>query len=652
MDGLRDPDVTWTDDGTPRSRRFDDVYYAAAGGLAETKHVFLYGTGLPEAWRGHDSFVIGETGFGTGLNFLATWRLWRETAAPGQRLHFVSVEGFPVAPGDIVRAHRAKSEVTELAEKLAAEYPVRHSGFHFRDFDGGSISLLLLFGPVAEVLGDLSARVDAWFLDGFAPKKNPDMWTEGVFRSMAARSVAGARVATFTAAGAVRRGLEAAGFAMKKRPGYGSKRECLAGRFDGMPSDRDDPLWFRAPDPVSAGARVAVIGAGIAGAATARVLSDAGCAVHVFDRGRGPGSAASGNPVGLVQPRSGSLENPYGRFQTAAYLRALEAYGRLADGDSWHGERGLLSVGRDAGDLARQVEWSAKGGLPSGDAEPVTASEASERAGAPIGLDAIHYPRAGTIRPQAACRALLDGISCTWSADVGAMEPEGEAWCLRSGDGGNLWAGDAVVLANGFEAVDLCPDLQGMISANRGQITFVAASDRSRHLRLPVAFGGYVAPIFEGGEGVFHVLGATYGRDGVRNGTPRPQDDKANRDRLVDRLPDLSAVFGGATVGGRVGIRATTSDHIPVVGPVPARAPFLQTFADLKHGAAGRRFDPVPYRPGLLVLSGLGSRGFSTAPLAAQVLRALLLGEPLPVPRDVHHALHPARFLVRDLKRR
>jgi len=513
---------------------------------------------------------------------------------------------------------------------------------------------LLLFGPIEEVLGDLSACADAWFLDGFAPKKNPDMWTEDVFRLLAERSAAAARIATFTAAGSVRRGLEAAGFAMEKRPGYGAKRECLAGRFTGVPTDTDDPPWFRAPDPVGAGGRIAVIGAGIAGAAAARALSHAGCSVRVFDRGGEPGSAASGNPVGLVQPRASSLENPYGRFQTGAFLHALKTYEQLADRDVWQGGRGLLSVGRDEDDLARQIEWSGKGGLPTGDSHPVAAAEASELAGVPLRQAAIHYPRAGTIRPQAVCRALLDGIKCTWSVRVGGLERDGDGWRLRSGDGGVLWVGDAVVLANGTDVTDLCSDLAGAIHGNRGQISYVAAGGQSPNIRLPIAFGGYVTPVCDDGDVAYHVLGATYSRLGEtdhQTGSLSPEDDRTNRDRLAERLPGLAAILNGDIVGGRVGIRATTSDHLPVVGPVPASAAFLETYGDLKHGGA-RHFDPAPYRPGLFILSGLGSRGFSTAPLAAQVLRTQMLGEPLPVPRAVHYTLHPARFLVRDLKRR
>jgi len=655
MDALQNPDVTWSNDGTPRSGRFGDVYYSVSGGLAETKHVFLNGAGLPEAWRGRNNFVVGETGFGTGLNFLATWRLWRDTADPAQRLHFVSVEGFPLAPDDLVRVHKANTELTELAEWLAAQYPRRHPGYHYREFDGGRVSLLLLFGSIEDALGSLSACVDAWFLDGFAPKKNPDMWTGNVFRLIASRSAEGARLATFTAAGGVRRGLEEVGFVMEKRPGYGSKRQCLTGRFAGRSSDIDDAPWYRIPEPVTAGSRIAVIGAGIAGAAAARALSDAGCMVQVFEQGSAPDPAASGNPLGLLQPRAGSLENPYGRFQAAAYLHALETYERLEVAGVWHGDRGLLSVGRDEDDLARQIEWSVKGGLPSGDAEPLSAADASELAGLRIRLDAVHYPRAGTIRPQAVCQALLSGISCRWSTAVGAVEPDSGGWRLRSANGEVIWVGKAVVLANGTYAAGLCPDLRGAIHANRGQITYVSAGDRSLGLRLPVAFGGYVTPVYNGGERLFHVLGATYDRAGFsddRPGSPQPDDDVSNRERLTERLPDLADALDGEILGGRVGFRATTADHLPLVGPVPEKASFVDAFADLRHGSAGRRFGPAPYRPGLFVLSGLGSRGFSTAPVAAQVLRALLLGEPLPVPRDVYHALHPARFLVRDLKRR
>lgn len=222
----------------PRSERFDDVYFSVEDGLAETRHVFLEGNRLPERWGDHDfrgTFVIGETGFGTGLNFLAAWLLWKTLRVNNnpRRLEFISVEKYPVN-GAFIRDVLSVWE-EELGDKLARFcdlYPVPKTGAHSIDV-AEDVRLTLHIGDVAEVLPTLEARVDAWFLDGFKPATNPEMWTDEVFSHMARLSHAGTSFATFTAAGDVRRGLQAAGFEVHKVPGFGRKRDMLTGVYAG-----------------------------------------------------------------------------------------------------------------------------------------------------------------------------------------------------------------------------------------------------------------------------------------------------------------------------------------------------------------------------------------------------------------------------------
>ena len=261
--------ATWQD-GALRSEAFGDVYFSTAGGLAETRHVFLEGIGAPGCFAGRQRFVLGELGFGTGLNFLALWDLWRKSAPPAARLHVVSIEGYPLSTADMAAAHAAFSELASLAAELRDRLPPAVAGFHRLRLDGGRVALTLLYGPVHGMLENLAGRVDAWFLDGFAPARNPEMWTPEIFRRIARLSAPGARLATFSAAGAVRRGLAEAGFAVEKRPGFGSKRECLAARFTGPMAPDEAPPWFAAPAPLAPGTRVAVVGTGIAGRAAAR----------------------------------------------------------------------------------------------------------------------------------------------------------------------------------------------------------------------------------------------------------------------------------------------------------------------------------------------------------------------------------------------
>ena len=214
---LLDPGLFWRNNATPVSRRFEDYYYSADNGLAETRHVFLAGNGLPDRWRGRSRFTIGELGFGTGLNFLATWKSWRDSSQTGQ-LSFVSIEGYPLDAGAMSRATAAFPEIGELARALIDALPPRRPGHHLLSFDNGRIALLLVYGEVAGALDELALLADAWYLDGFAPARNPEMWTPDILSRVAARSAFDATVATFTAAGVVRRGLVAAGFTIKKCP--------------------------------------------------------------------------------------------------------------------------------------------------------------------------------------------------------------------------------------------------------------------------------------------------------------------------------------------------------------------------------------------------------------------------------------------------
>ncbi|MCF8495433.1 MAG: tRNA (5-methylaminomethyl-2-thiouridine)(34)-methyltransferase MnmD [Alphaproteobacteria bacterium] len=213
----------------PRSEIFGDVYFSAADGLAETRHVFLKSNNLPAAWSDHERFVIAETGFGTGLNFFASWKLFEETAAPGQILDFLSVEKYPLALSFIKDALLPwQGDIGLYVERLAPFYPPIQPGT-YRILLSETTTLTLIFDDVNDALPQLEARVDCWFLDGFRPASNPEMWSETVFGEMGRLSAPNATFATFTAAGFVRRGLENAGFQVSKVSGYGRKREMLAG---------------------------------------------------------------------------------------------------------------------------------------------------------------------------------------------------------------------------------------------------------------------------------------------------------------------------------------------------------------------------------------------------------------------------------------
>ncbi len=618
------PELQWLDDGTPVSARFGDVYHSADG-RAETEHVFLAGIGAPEAWAGRRRFTVAETGFGTGLNFLCLWDLWRRTAAPEARLDYVAVEGFPMDADAMARAHAG---FPELSSELRAKLPPRRAGFHVLSLDGGRVRLTLLYGEAAAMLAGLEARVDAWFLDGFSPAKNPGMWTADLFHHVARLTRPGGRLATFTAAGAVRRGLQAAGFEMQKRPGYGAKRECLAGTREAAPIHADAQPWFRAPEPLEPAARVAVVGAGIAGATAARALTGQGFDVTIFEAGAGPASGASGTPAAVLQPRPYVSDDANGWFHAAAYRRAVQLYDGI-DG-AWL-TRGLLVLGRDADDAARYRKLA--------DGEWLDAEAARVRTGLDVGLPGEWFADAGTLDTGKICHALCDGIELRTGAavsDLARLQGEGFG---------------AVVLAAGHHVRDFQAALGLELFANRGQVTRARPSPSTAGQVAPVTYGGYLTPPDGGG----HVIGSSFMRlddpDAADWRALQASDDIDNLALLAARLPGLAQGLEPAG-DAWTGLRATTQDRMPFVGALPDRDAYAADYADLRHGTRDREFAPARHHPGLYMLTGLGSRGFLTAPLAADILAAMVAGAPSPQPIDVLHALNPARFLIRHLKRR
>lgn len=217
--------------GSPKSKEFDDVYFSADDGLAESEYVFLDGNRLPRKWQEQDRFVICETGFGTGLNFLAAWKRFEETTKPHQKLDFISFEKYPLDVEEIALHLQPWQEFfNSHLRQLIKKYPPLIPGFH-RIVLTDRITLTLIFDDVNIAIPKLCADVDAWFLDGFKPSTNPEMWTDTVFQNMARLSHCRTRVSTFTAAGKVRKGLEGAGFEVEKMQGFGRKRDMTIGRY-------------------------------------------------------------------------------------------------------------------------------------------------------------------------------------------------------------------------------------------------------------------------------------------------------------------------------------------------------------------------------------------------------------------------------------
>lgn len=604
--GLPDPKIELGADGTPRSGVSGDVYFSVEGGIAETRHVFLGGTVAPDVWRDAATVRIGELGFGTGLNFLVAWHDWSRTAPPGASLEYVAVEGYPPNRDVLSRALEPMDEVKREAEALIQAWPPRVPGLHRLTFDGGRVRLTLALGEAEEMLAKLSGAFDAWFLDGFAPAKNPDMWSPPVLAHVARLTRTGGRVATFTVAGEVRRGLETQGFAVEKRLGFGKKRECLSAVRTG-----DGTAMISALKP---GARVAVIGAGIAGGTMARALAVRGLRPALIDPA--PGAGASGNPAGLIAPRLPRQPTPQGRVMAQGYPYAVRFYDALASEGApvWLGPRGAAALARNDDEDERQQRAVAAFGLPSDVMCRLSAAELSARLGAAVTSPGLWFPQAGTLSPEAVTKHLRSDAPVR-RKKVAAFAPSENGWNVTFEGGGSLSV-DAVVFCAGTGILDLLADRDWPVRANRGQLSYLRSQEVSP--KHAVTFGGYLTPAVPVAGGEALILGATYAR---RDEVPaddwsklRDEDHAENLAGLKEHFP----VLGDADViGGRTALRATVRDYLPLAGAIG---------------------------DGTWILGGLGSRGFLTAPLLAECVADAMTGATPPLPPDLLAALDPNRF--------
>jgi tRNA 5-methylaminomethyl-2-thiouridine biosynthesis bifunctional protein len=591
----RESPLAWSEDGQPRSRRYDDVYFSAEDGLAEARAVFLRGCGLPEAWAGRSRFVVGELGFGTGLNVLALIDLWSRSRPPGATLHIFSVEAHPIAAEDARRALGRWPELAGLAARLAARWPGRAQGVHRVEFPDLGVILDVVVADVAEALGAWRGCADAWFLDGFAPARNPAMWRDEVLALVAARSAPGATAATFTVAGAVRRGLAAAGFAVEKQPGFGRKRERLAARLPG-----------KAPIPETGG-RVAIVGAGIGGVAAARAVRALGGDAVIFDA-EGRGSGASGNPAALVTPRlDAGLAQPAQLF-AQTFRRAAALY---EDQPQAIVARGALQFALQPQDSRRFAKIAASDLFEPGTLATLSPAQTAAHLGED-GPDTLELRGALVIEPHALLSAWAPEVR---EARVAGIEAGPKGWRLLDPAGAVLAIADAVIVAAGLASAELVAGLP--LSAVRGQASWTAPADAPP----AAAFGGYAIPTREG-----VLFGATNDRGDVARDI-RPDDHRRNLDALAEGLPQLAERLGDKALEGRASIRVTTPDYLPVAGPAPE--------------APG----------GLFVLSGFGARGFTLAPLLAEHVAALAMRAPSPLPRPLAEIVDPARFARRAARR-
>ena len=616
---LKPARLQWSEDGNRLvSLDYDDVYFQIGQGVEESRYVFLQHNNLPARFATGDipHFRLCEMGFGTGLNFLLTAQLFLDTAPADTTLTYVSIEKHPIERDMLQQLHAHWPALSALSAEMLAGYPPLIAGFHTIFLAGGRVRLILAFGDAADMLPQIAGPFDAWYLDGFTPRKNPAMWEESFFPLIAAKTAAGGTLSSFSVIGRMRHGLTAAGFKVQKVDGYGIKFSMTAAQFPGT----------AAPHHVN---HVIVIGAGIAGCSVARSLALRGVPVTLIDKHGAPAMETSGNPLAVIYPKMTVEPTPMGMLYQHGFcfvrqwLRALHI-------DSFT-PCGVLHKDTNADTALRHQKIMTRNTYP---ADYVTYDAAQ----------GLFQPMAGFIPPVDFCQKLLHHPLVTMQqGNVQSLRRDKGQWHVKT-DKATHTAAHVVIAAGtqaaGFTETDWLP-LQSL----RGQITIVKSTHASETLSHVICHDGYVTPAING----THCIGATFQKEPAGNTETRRTDDLENIQKLQEHMPALG-ITAHDIIGNRAGYRMTTPDKLPVIGRAPDAEKFIETFASLRQGGTGDDLEK-PYIDGLYIAAGFGAHGMTTAPLAGEMIAADICQTPLPCPQSLADNLKPERFILRDLKR-
>ncbi len=639
--------IEWqTDDAghkVPVSGEFGDVYFSQVDGLAESRHVFLTHNQLPERLvnlAAKQCFTVAELGFGTGLNFLATWQLWRQlrtnhTHLATARLHFITTEKYPIPLSDLIQildlwAQRAP-ELAILIEQLLASYPPLIAGCHRLNFIKDNVTLDIWLGDASDSLASLDSEtviqrpyIDAWFLDGFNPFCNETLWADAIFMQMQRLSRAGTTVATYSCAGIAKRGLQSHGFEIKKVKGFGRKHEMLTAVMT-EPLQRDNhipalskPLTL--PKDLS---HTVVIGTGVAGLLTAWTLANRGISVTILDK-VAPLAGASGNPRALLAPNMTPIHHVYEHLHSIGYLYSGRLYRYFNEQAALQKTPLILEQTGTLDLLVKTNIGTAQiADYPNAMATTISTEQAHDISGLKLKdlANNLYLPQSGLVNPQALKNIILahPNISYQQLNVINIKETEEEITVTsckieKNGQQAALTiTADHVVICAAYESHQLdkriveCRTIRGQLS------WFSPTVDQITKLpKLPLKYSGYCAPfIGQSGDAELNniienqqqfLLGASF-VDGDANIDIRREENQQNYDKLMEDLPELSRVLPNdiSRWQARAGIRTQTMDYHPLVGLL----------------AQSQR---------LWTMSAMGAKGYALAPICAEALADMMLG--------------------------
>lgn len=636
-------------DGLLFSKQYDDYYHSKQGNLEEKLYVFINSNNLIERWRTKDRFTIFEFGFGIGLNFVLTWKLWKECNLLGKTLEYISIEK-NILPFSILKQYLEQhKEYQSLLDELEPYYNFPTDGVYKISLSNNFILTLYVQDFVQKEIDLQNTTVDAWYLDGFSPSKNPEMWSETAFQLMKKHSYKGSSYSTYSASSIVKESLLKCGFSVNKKEGFGNKRDMLVGDYtlEREPAKNEKP-WYTLPSHFSKVGRAIILGGGVAGASVAYKMSKKGWDITLIEKEEQIALGASGNKAGVVAPKLTAQKTIMGELSIIGFSYFIKEVSELSKRDHsiiWK-NIGVLELIQNEEEQLKLEQGVKCYNLKPNFASFVDKEKASQLAGIKLKYPGLFFSMGGYCNPPSYCKALLNAIpnlKLIVSTEGTQLDLSTGTKKVLDSNGNTIASGDVIILTNSFWITQFPETSWLPFRVMRGQVLHIPENILDLSLQTVVYYDGYIIPL----NNQSFLVGSTF-HPKDRDLNVKPEINRLLYNKFIgvaEEIPDIPV----ESMDGKVGFRAMSVDHTPIIGAVPDKSAFDIDYSTLWKGKFNAPYPLAKHLSGVYAMCGLGSKGITYSTIGAEILASMISGDSIPIEKAHLDKLNPARFIVHDL---